>query len=106
MNAAVQAKHHTDGAGPGSAPSTGRQFWRLSCAYHVGPDATAGDLVSDAHSLVSSAVAVLSLMELSTDEADAVFHLMKQANGLLSLANTMPDWPDFAAQSTAGGSHG
>ena len=102
MSAAVQAQHQADAAGDGQAAADGRQVFDLECTYHVGADATAADLVADAHSLVSSAVGVLYLMDLSSDAMHAVLHLLRQADGVLSVAHTMHERQQFAAQSKGG----
>lgn len=93
---------HQAPAVAGLAPAAGRQFFELECTYHVGADATAGDLAADAHALVSSALGVLSLMELNTDAMHALAHLLRQADGLLSLAHTLHEQQQFAAQSNGG----
>jgi len=86
----------------GQAPADERKFFELGCAWHVSDDATVGVLVADAHSLVSSAVGVLSLMDLENDAMHALMHLLRQADGLLSVAHTLHEQECFAAQSKGG----
>lgn len=78
------------------------QFFELECTYHVAGSAAVGDLAIDAHSLVSSAVAVLSLVDLATDAQFAVLHLLRQAAGLLSLAHTKHEREQLAQRKQGG----
>ena len=102
MSAAVQTQHQNDASGDGLTPAAGRQFFELECTYHVGPAAKVDGLTADAHALVSSALGVLLLMELTTDAEFALLHLLRQAAGLLSLAHTMHEQQQFAARSNGG----
>lgn len=77
-----------------------RQFFKLECTYSVGAEASASDLTCDAYALVSSAVGVLLLRDLTNDADFAVLHLLQQATGLLSLAQTLHEQQQFAEQSS------
>jgi hypothetical protein len=101
MSRAVHPEHQSPAAG-GPAPAVDRQFFKLDCTFHVGADATPGDLAADAHALLSSAVGVMSLMDLTTDAEFALLHLLGQANGLLSLAVIAHEKQLFAAPSKEG----
>lgn len=68
----------------------------LAARYSIDAGASLPDLVSDAHSLLSSALAVYQLMELTTNEEFAVQHLLRQAEAIISLADETAEKLVFA----------
>ena len=63
----------------------------LSARYSIDAGASLVDLLSDGHSLLSSALGVLLAMEPKADEAFAVQHLLRQAESIISSAHEMAE---------------
>jgi hypothetical protein len=83
------------------ATANAEPFFKLEATYTVNAGATLPELVRDGHSLVSSALGVLSAMEVADDGLWAVVHLLHQAVAVIGLADALGE--QLAAVAKNGG---
>jgi hypothetical protein len=94
--AAASAAAERPDAGCSARLANSRRFFSFHARYSIDAGASLPELLVDGHSLLSSAVGVLSLIDLGTDEMFAVQHLLRQAEAVIAAASDLADYLNHA----------